>query len=139
MKHALAMFRNAVFIRCACAVLLVFFAVLPARAVEVQRVISPGGIEAWLVEDHRNPIISLDLAFRGGAALDPEGKEGLANMTAGLIDEGAGDLDSQAFQGKLQDLSISLSFSAGLDNFNGDLRTLTEHRDTAFEDRKSVV
>ena len=46
-------------------------ATLPAGAVEVQRVISPGGVEAWLVEDHANPIISLDLTFRGGAALDP--------------------------------------------------------------------
>ncbi|MEE8188560.1 MAG: pitrilysin family protein [Kiloniellales bacterium] len=105
----------------------------PARAVEVQRVVSPGGIEAWLVEDHSNPIITLDLTFRGGAALDPQGKEGLANMVAGLIDEGAGDLDSQTFQGRLQDLSIGLSFSAGLDNFSGDLQTLTENRDTAFE------
>jgi zinc protease len=106
---------------------------MPARAVEVQRVVSPGGIEAWLVEDHSNPIISFDMAFRGGAALDPAGKEGLANMVSGLIDEGAGDLDSQAFQGRLQDLSIRLSFSAGLDTFNGDLVTLTENRDVAFE------
>ena len=112
---------------------LLFVAVLPARAVEVQRVVSPGGIEAWLVEDHSNPIISLDMAFRGSAALDPAGKEGLANMVSGLIDEGAGDLDSQAFQGRLQDLSIRLSFSAGLDIFNGDLVTLTVNRDVAFE------
>ena len=105
----------------------------PATAIEVQRVVSPGGIEAWLVEDHSNPIISLDMAFRGGAALDPAGKEGLANLVSGLIDEGAGDLDSQTFQGRLQDLSIGLSFSAGLDTFSGDLKTLTENRDTAFE------
>ena len=105
----------------------------PAAAIEVQRVVSPGGIEAWLVEDHSNPIISLDMTFRGGAALDPVGKEGLANLVSGLIDEGAGDLDSQAFQGQLQDLSIGLSFSAGLDTFSGDLKTLTENRDTAFE------
>ena len=105
----------------------------PAAAIEVQRVVSPGGIEAWLVEDHSNPIISLDMTFRGGAALDPVGKEGLANLVSGLIDEGAGDLDSQAFQGRLQDLSIGLSFSAGLDTFSGDLKTLTENRDTAFE------
>jgi zinc protease len=72
-----------------------------ARAVEVQRVVSPGGVEALLVEDHINPIISLELAFRGGAALDPDGKEGLANLVSGLIDEGAGDLDSEAFQGRL--------------------------------------
>ena len=78
-------------------------ATLPAGAVEVQRVISPGGVEAWLVEDHANPIITLDLTFRGGAALDPAGKEGLANLVSGLIDEGAGQLDSQAFQGRLAD------------------------------------
>ena len=113
--------------------LLLVAGVSPARAVEVQRVVSPGGIEAWLVEDHSNPIITLDMAFRGSAALDPVGKAGLANMVSGLIDEGAGDLDSQVFQGRLQDLSIRLSFSAGLDNFNGDLVTLTVNRDVAFE------
>ncbi len=109
------------------------FGTLPARAIEVQRVISPGGIEAWLVEDHTNPIISFDLTFRGGAALDPVGKEGLANLVSSLIDEGAGDLDSLTFQGRLQDLSIRLSFSTGRDNFSGELRTLTENRDVAFE------
>jgi zinc protease len=107
--------------------------ILPARAVEVQRVVSPGGVEAWLVEDHSNPIIALDLAFRGGAALDPAGKAGLANLASGLIDEGAGELDSQAFQALLQNLSIRLSFSAGLDIFSGELTTLTENRETAFD------
>ena len=107
-------------------------ATLPAGAVEVQRVISPGGVEAWLVEDHANPIITLDLTFRGGAALDPTGKEGLANLVSGLIDEGAGKLDSQAFQGRLADMSISLSFSTGRDTFGGEMKTLSENREAAF-------
>jgi zinc protease len=115
------------------AVILILTAALPARAVEVQRVISPGGIEAWLVENHSNPIISLDLSFRGGAALDPAGKEGLANLVSGLIDEGAGALDSQAFQGRLDELSISLSFTAGRDSLSGEMMTLTENREAAFE------
>jgi zinc protease len=113
--------------------LLFAWAPAPAHAVEVQRVVSPGGIEAWLVEDHSNPIISLDLAFRGGSIADPQGQEGLANMVASLIDEGAGDLDSQAFQGVLEDNSISLRFNTGTDNFNGALVTLTENRDLAFK------
>ncbi len=116
-----------------CALVLVFGAVLPAQAVEVQRVVSPGGIEAWLVEDHGNPILSMDLAFRGGSALNPQGLEGLANMTASLIDEGAGDLDSQAFQGALEDHSISLRFSAGQDSFSGEVFTLSENRELAFK------
>jgi len=115
------------------AALLMLATGLPARAVEVQQVTSPGGITAWLVEDHSNPILSLDMAFVGGAVLDPEGQEGLAYMASGLIDEGAGELDSQAFQATLQNLSIRLSFDAGLETFRGSLRTLTENRETAFD------
>jgi zinc protease len=115
------------------ALLWVLLALAPARAVEVQSVTSPGGLEAWLVEDHSIPVISVEIAFRGGAALDPDGKEGLAVMASSLIDEGAGDLGSQAFQGRLEDLSIELSFDATLDAFEGTLRTLTVNRDAAFE------
>jgi len=103
-----------------------------AGAVEVQRV-TAGGVEAWLVEDHSNPIISVDIAFRGGAALDPEGKAGLARMAAALLDEGAGEFDSQAFQRRLEDLAIQLRFDAGLDTVGGGMRTLTENRDAAFD------
>ena len=107
---------------------------LPAQAaVDIQRVVSPGGVEAWLVEDHTTPLISISLAFHGGAALDPKGKEGLADLASTLLDEGAGDLDSEAFQQRLADLAIDFDFEADLDSFSGSLRTLTEHRDEAFD------
>jgi len=113
------------------AALLLVLAALPARATEVQRVVSDSGITAWLVEDHSNPVISLSFAFRGGAALDPAGKAGLANFATGLLDEGAGDLDSQAFQAALARDAIKLSFDAARDNIYGDLQTLTKNRDRA--------
>ena len=105
----------------------------PAGAISIQRVVSEKGIEAWLVEDRSVPVLSMRFAFRGGAALDAKGKEGLADMVSSLLDEGAGPLDSQAFQGRLEDLSVSLGFMAGLDNFGGTLRTLSENRATAFD------
>jgi zinc protease len=101
-------------------------------AAKIQRVVSASGVEAWLIEDHTNPIISVRFAFRGGSALDPDGKEGLANMTAALLDEGAGDLDSKAFNAQLEDLSIGLDFQDGVDTFGGNLKTLVENKDTAF-------
>jgi zinc protease len=104
-----------------------------AGAVVIERVTSPGGIEAWLVEDHANPIIALEVGFKGGSALDPAGKTGLAEMVSGLLDEGAGDLDSQAFHGKLENLAISFGFSASHDRFQGHLKTITANRDTAFD------
>lgn len=99
-----------------------------AGAVEVERVVSKGGIEAWFVHDTSVPLISVEFLFRGGAALDPKGKTGLANLTASLLDEGAGDLDSQAFQERLQNLSIQLNFDADYDTFGGSLKTLNRNR-----------
>ena len=104
----------------------------PAAAIEIQKVTSPGGIVAWLVQERSVPVISVSFAFRAGAAMDPAGKAGLAEMVASLLDEGAGDIDSQAFQGRLEDISASLRFSTGLDRFRGRLRTLSKNRDEAF-------
>lgn len=105
----------------------------PAAAVTVERVESPGGIVAWLVRDSMVPLVSIEFSFRGGAALDPAGKTGLADMTASLLDEGAGDLDSQAFQRRLSDLAISISFGAGMDTIRGSLKTLNTTRDEAVD------
>lgn len=105
----------------------------PAAAVEIERVVSSSGIEAWLIRDNSNPITTMKFAFRGGSALDPTGKEGLANFVASTLDEGAGDLDSDAFQQALDAASITLRYSAGRDTFRGTLKTLNVHRDKAFD------
>lgn len=102
-------------------------------SIDIQKVVSPLGIEAWLVEEHSIPIIAINIGFVGGTYLDPQGKEGLLRMYAGLIDEGAGDYDSQAFQSALDENSIGLSFSASRDALTGGLSTLTQNKDLAFD------
>jgi len=124
------MSRTASFVVAAGILLLGFAA--PARAMKIERVVSPGGIEAWLVEETQVPVIVMQVAWKGGSAADPKGKEGLANMVSGLLDEGAGDMDSETFQKKLDDLAVQLSFSEGRDTFTGSLKTLAEKRDEAF-------
>jgi len=113
--------------------LAVFAVAMPreATAVTVERVESPGGIVAWLVRDSMVPLVSIEFSFRGGSALDPAGKAGLASMTSSLMDEGAGDMDSQAFQRKLSDLAVTMSFAAGMDTIRGSLKTLNRTRDEA--------
>jgi zinc protease len=102
-------------------------------ASKVERVVSPGGIEAYLINEPSIPFLSLALHFKGGAALDPPGKAGLAYMVSGLLDEGAGELDSQTFRTELEDRAIRLSFDAERDSFSGQLKTLSEQRERAFE------
>jgi zinc protease len=99
-------------------------------SVPVQTVTSPGGIRAWLIEDRSVPVVSLAFAFKGGAALDPEGREGRAALAAALLDQGAGELDTAAFATALRDRAVTLSFGAGRDDFTGSLRCLAE--DTGF-------
>jgi len=101
--------------------------------IDIQSVTSPGGITAWLVEDDTIPLIAMQFSFGGGAAVDPDDKAGLANFLSTMLDEGAGELDSEAFQRRIAELSIRLSFNAQRDHFQGSLQTLSEHRDEAFE------
>jgi zinc protease len=75
--------------------------------------------------------VSLEFAFSGGATQDPEAKGGAATMMAGLLDEGAGDLDNQAFQRALDAKAIEMSFHADRDHVSGRMRTLARHLDSA--------
>ena len=74
------------------------------HAIEIRKVVSDKGIVAWFVPDQSVPLITINFVFRGaGSATDPDGKEGLAEMSSALLDEGAGDIESQAFQKAQQD------------------------------------
>lgn len=92
--------------------------VVPARAVEIERVTAPEtGVEALLVEDRSNPIVTLRVAFPRGALIEAEGEEGLVNLLSAMLDEGAGDLDSAAFQDRLDLLGVRFSASSGAEGF----------------------
>ncbi len=94
---------------------------------------SPGGIEAWFVQDATVPLIAMEYAFAGGAAQDPADKPGVGNMVGDLLDEGAGDLDAKTFHERLERRAIELSFSSARDNFRGSLRMLKDTSDEAFD------
>ena len=104
-----------------------------AQAMTIERVVSPGGIEAWLVRDSALPLIAVEFAVLGSADQDPPGKPGVANMATSLLDEGAGPFDAAAFQNRLERKAIELSFRSGRDYLRGTLRTLKDNRDEAFD------
>ena len=110
-------------------------AIAPARtrAETIQRVVTPGGIEAWLVESYAVPLIALEFAMRGGAAQEPADKAGLATLLAGLLDEGAGPYDARAFHRAIEDLAIRLGFGCDRDTISGHMQSLARNRDEAFE------
>lgn len=115
-------------------------AITPLRAaVKIQEVTSPGGITAWLVEDYAVPIIAVRFSFTGGSVQDPAGKEGLTNLMTGLFDEGAGDLDADEFQERLDEVGAEMSFEASRDAVYGSMRMLADTKDEAFDLLKLAI
>ena len=104
------------------------------QATEIRKVVSEKGIVAWFVPDQSVPLIAVNFVFRGaGSSTDPDGREGLAEMSSALLDEGAGDIGSADFQRRLEEIAAQMSFSAGRDHYSGRLRTLSAERDQAFD------
>ncbi len=100
---------------------------LPLRAaVAIQEVTSPGGIKAWLVENHDIPFTALNIRFKGGTSLDASGKRGAVNLMTALIEEGAGDLDSQAFAAARDGMAAEFGFSSDSDGVSVSARFLTD-------------
>ncbi|MCU0911844.1 MAG: insulinase family protein, partial [Rhodobacteraceae bacterium] len=107
---------------------------LPARAaVEIVEVTSPGGITAWLVEEHSIPFVALDIRFKGGTSLDAPGKRGAINLMTALLEEGAADRDAQAFAAETEALAAQFRFRSFDDTILVSASVLTENRDEALE------
>ncbi|MDP2578834.1 pitrilysin family protein [Shimia thalassica] len=115
------------------AVLMVFVS-LPAQAdVDIKEFKSPGGINVWLLEEPSIPMVALELRFQGGASLDAEGKRGATNLMVGLLEEGAGDLDSQGFAKASESLAARYGYDVSDDTVAISSVFLSENRDEAME------
>lgn len=104
-----------------------------SQAQNIEVIKTPKGITALLISEPTVPILTMNFVFRSGANLDPEGKEGTAQLLSAMLDEGAGPYDAEAFQLRVRELSMGASFAAGRDGFTGSLRTLTAFQTEAFE------
>jgi zinc protease len=111
----------------------------PAHAMKIQTIKSPGGIEAWLVEEHRVPMMAMRFAFEGGSSQDPTSNEGLANFLSAMLDEGAGDLKSREFQERMEEISMRMRYEDSKDAFYGNFETLTANRDEAAKLLKLAI
>lgn len=114
--------------------LLALTAALPLRAeVNIQEVSTPGGLNAWLVEEHSIPFVALEIWFRGGSSLDRPGKRGAINLMTATLEEGAGELDALEFTRAKEALSASFDYDVSDDTLTVSARFLTENRDEAVD------
>jgi len=104
-----------------------------AAAVDIEEVETPAGHTVWLVQEPSIPFVALEIVFRGGTSLDPQGKRGAVNLMTGLLEEGAGEMDAQAFARARDDLAARFEFDASDDGVSVSARFLTETRESAID------
>ncbi|WP_282170222.1 M16 family metallopeptidase [Ruegeria atlantica] len=122
------------------ATLIAFVVALPVWAdIEIEEVTSPGGITAWLVEDHSIPFTALELRFRGGTSLDDADKRGAVYLMSGLIEEGAGDMDARTYARELESLAASFRYGATDDSVSITAQFLTENRDDVIDLLRTTI
>ena len=92
-----------------------------------QRATLSNGTTVILAERHDVPVVQMSYQFAGGYSADPAGKPGIANFTASLLDEGAGDLDALGFAARKEALGAQLGAGASLDGNNAILSALKKH------------
>lgn len=115
------------------ALILFLFVGAQSMAIPLQKLQTNLG-EVWLVEANQIPMVSVLLSFRAGAAFEPDGKSGLANYTATLLEEtGAGPYDAQQLKDQIDDIGAQISLGAGKLGFTVEITTLKEHLPRALE------
>ncbi len=120
--------------------LIALIVALPAWAeIDIKEVTSPGGITAWLVEDHSIPFTALELRFRGGTSLDDPEARGAVYLMSGLIEEGAGDMDARTYARELEALAASFSYRATDDTVSISAQFLSENRDEVIDLLRTTI
>lgn len=113
---------------------------LPAAAqIKIQEVTSPGGIKAWLVEEHAIPFIALQIGMKGGASFDAPEKQGATSLMMGLLEEGTGDMDAAAFLRATETLAANFSYRARRDSLVVSAQVLTSNADQALDLLKQAI
>ncbi len=73
-------------------------------------------LPVWIVERHEVPIVQVTLIVLSGSGDDPQGKFGIANLTASLLTEGAGSRSSLEVADAIDFLGADLVTNSGSDS-----------------------
>lgn len=82
----------------------------------VRRRTLDNGLEVIVAENHAFPVATLDLVLPSGGLSEPEERGGLASLTAGLLESGAGGRDATQVAEAVDELGLALETGISWDN-----------------------
>ncbi|MFA7281540.1 MAG: pitrilysin family protein [Sterolibacterium sp.] len=132
---------NNMMLKTLCALGLLLSAQISTAGVKIEHWTAATGARVYFVESRALPIVDVQIDFAAGAAHDPADKPGVAQLTRGVMDLGAGDMDESEVAMKLADLGARLGGGADTDRATVSLRTLadTDTSKAAFAILRAVI
>lgn len=109
---------------------------LPAGLPNGQRFVLDNGLTVLLLPNDGNPYLDIQLGFRAGGGLDPEGKEGLTSLMGRMLSAGIPDRDEAALAAELAKLGGAIGPDVGMESFvvGGQIPTLSDRDVRRFLD-----
>lgn len=96
-------------------------------ATDIQRWRNRDGTQILLVERHENPIIDLEVSFKGaGSVANPDGKSQVAEFTAALLTDGTQELDEEAFNAEADNIGAHISSDSNAESASAGFRSLSK-------------
>ena len=76
------------------------------------------GVRVLVAQNNQLPLVSARLTFKAGSAYDPQGKAGVASMTANMLTQGTQRLGAPEIATQIEQLGANIGAGAGRDQFN---------------------
>lgn len=99
-----------------------------ASALEIKRMQLKSGAILLVSEQHQLPMVTMSIAFDAGSRRDPQGKEGLAMLTAESMVEGTSTLSAAEFNEKVDFMGSSISIGLSRDNSIASFTSLKKYQ-----------
>ncbi|MDE2694042.1 MAG: pitrilysin family protein [Paracoccaceae bacterium] len=105
----------------------------------IQELTSQNGTKFWLAQEKSIPFVSLEIRFRGGTSMDDNKTRGAVSFMTAMLEEGAGELDAQAFSKARDSIAASFNFDVSRDNLSVSARFLSDTREEAIQLLKQAL
>jgi zinc protease len=109
------------------------FQTVCAADISPARFVMPNGLTVLVQEQHALPIVQIHALIKAGAAQDPADKAGLANLVAGLLDEGTATRSANQIAEQIEFVGGALQAKAGEDFTTASARILKNDVELGFE------